>query len=507
MLKIPRRKPGMIPCVFPWSDNWGSVHLEWQRRKQETPGESDNRISPPIDESKQVDEGLGSDSPSSAESNDAAHDQIPEDSGPSINIETLIKTDFNLPKDWMREVHHTVHGPVLSFFLTRLIETRDNSEKSIFKTVIWKEIIIKTDLVPELHVLGQQYKGASSPSVPIEAIEDIQEFITTMDQLNVCRGSLLQNDLTESNCKIVHKDIRGIWCHNKCSLLVDPRNKEQICIFCCRIKRTVKQKLRRMTASGRDMKRIHIVISPKRKIALTKLREKLGTAKKATTRANLKISELGKELEDLRIKLQGCEASVISEHLQNGKITANTATALKEILSDAKRKGPQGRRYSEDWILLCMLLHMRSPTGYRFIHENGILPVPDVRTLRKYLAAIPASCGFDPKFFEVLKTTLAKRDPKDRHGVILIDEMATRESLGVNAGTLTMTGLIDFGEEGPKSTQFTERANHGLVLDVPAIDDVLCTAYRGFRVSWTSLGSGSLPISTKGNRIDGKCWS
>lgn len=233
----------MIPSIFPWSDNWGSVHLEWQKRKQETQGESANLISTPIDKSEQVDEGLGSDSPSSPESNDAAPDQTREDSGPSIiNIEKLIQADFNLPEGWRRKDHNSVHGSVLSFFRTRLIENRHNAEKPILKTVIWKEIVIKSDLVPELHVLGEQYKGAGPPSVPIEAIEDVQELITAIDQFNVCRGSLLQNELTESNCNVVHKDMRGIWCHNKCSLLVDPRNKEQICIFCRRIKRTVKQK-------------------------------------------------------------------------------------------------------------------------------------------------------------------------------------------------------------------------------------------------------------------------
>lgn len=42
--------------------------------------------------------------------------------------------------------------------------------------------------------------------------------------------------------------------------------------------------------------------------------------------------------------------------------------------------------------------------------------------------------------------------------------MATRESVTVNTKTLEYKGLVDFGEEGAGSVNFSDRANHGLVL-------------------------------------------
>ncbi|KAF0756831.1 Uncharacterized protein FWK35_00005272 [Aphis craccivora] len=41
-----------------------------------------------------------------------------------------------------------------------------------------------------------------------------------------------------------------------------------------------------------------------------------------------------------------------------------------------RKKGPKGNRYAEDWIMLCMLLHIRFPSGYSFMRENKLLPLP-----------------------------------------------------------------------------------------------------------------------------------
>lgn len=75
------------------------------------------------------------------------------------------------------------------------------------------------------------------------------------------------------------------------------------------------------------------------------------------------------------------------------------------------------------------------------------------------------SCGFDPKFFEMLKIVLDKRDDQDKHGILMLDEMMTRESIGVNTKNLSFTGLADFGATGPNpNPTFNEKANHALVV-------------------------------------------
>ncbi|XP_011877410.1 PREDICTED: uncharacterized protein LOC105567277 [Vollenhovia emeryi] len=122
--------------------------------------------------------------------------------------------------------------------------------------------------------------------------------------------------------------------------------------------------------------------------------------------------------------------------------------AMLEIMKAAKCANPKSRRYNEEWILTCILMHMKSPSAYEFLRSNEILPVPCVRTIRRYLSLIDTPCGFDKKFFEMFKLTLEKKEEKQKHGVILLDEIHLRESINVNSKKLTYTGLVDFGIDG-----------------------------------------------------------
>lgn len=84
------------------------------------------------------------------------------------------------------------------------------------------------------------------------------------------------------------------------------------------------------------------------------------------------------------------------------------------------------------------------------------------------------SCGFDREFFEIMKLALSKMSEPLKHGVLLLDEITTRESVNVDTKNLSYEGLIDFGDGDTKSTDFTEKANHGLVLMFQSIDGNHC---------------------------------
>lgn len=77
---------------------------------------------------------------------------------------------------------------------------------------------------------------------------------------------------------------------------------------------------------------------------------------------------------------------------------------------------------------------------------------------------IETPCGFDDKFFELLKVFFDKKSDVQKHGVLLLDEISLRESISVNSATLTYTGLVDFGPDGKQSADVGEKANHGLVI-------------------------------------------
>ncbi|KAF0740072.1 Uncharacterized protein FWK35_00016710 [Aphis craccivora] len=125
---------------------------------------------------------------------------------------------------------------------------------------------------------------------------------------------------------------------------------------------------------------------------------------------------------------------------------------VQEIVNASKVTNLKNRRYSENWILLCMLLKIRSPSTYGFLREQGILPLPCPRTIRKYLSLLDISCGFDKNLFQLTE---------QKHEMLVYDEMFLRESFSVNSKKLTYSGLEDFEEESESSGL---NANHALVF-------------------------------------------
>ncbi|KAF0710723.1 THAP-type domain-containing protein, partial [Aphis craccivora] len=81
-----------------------------------------------------------------------------------------------------------------------------------------------------------------------------------------------------------------------------------------------------------------------------------------------------------------------------------------------------------------------SPSGYKYLYENKILPLPCVTSIRKHLRAVKIGCGFDEE-----------------------------ESKSVNTKTLTYLGLEDFGDGFKDKSQ--DKANHALVLMLQSLAD------------------------------------
>jgi hypothetical protein len=76
-------------------------------------------------------------------------------------------------------------------------------------------------------------------------------------------------------------------------------------------------------------------------------------------------------------------SSINLEYRLDKNVPFNQRIFLTEIVSASNIKNKKGRRYSENWSLLCMLFHIRSPCGYTFLLNNDILPLPCVRTIRR----------------------------------------------------------------------------------------------------------------------------
>lgn len=152
-------------------------------------------------------------------------------------------------------------------------------------------------------------------------------------------------------------------------------------------------------------------------------------------------------------------------------VPAAQKTAMKEITAAASTKNSKGRRYSEDWIMLSMLMNIRSPGYYEFLRKKNVIPLPSKRTIRSYFSLIDTKCGFDEKFSYLLKKHFDAKTSMQRYGVVLLDEINLRKSVAVCSKNLTYVGLTDFSDDGPQSSNIEEQATHGLVIMFQPLSD------------------------------------
>lgn len=159
------------------------------------------------------------------------------------------------------------------------------------------------------------------------------------------------------------------------------------------------------------------------------------------------------------------EANLTDEHLNN--IPKNQKLVIQQIISAAKKTDSRGNRYSEEFIMLCMLLNIRSKSDYEQLRSLKVLPLPCTKTIRDYMSLIDLKCGFDDNFFKLLKQSFSKKkmiQNKTFHGDITVDKMSLRTSVSVKSKTLTYSGLVDMGEDGEQSSNIEDLADHGLGL-------------------------------------------
>jgi len=87
--------------------------------------------------------------------------------------------------------------------------------------------------------------------------------------------------------------------------------------------------------------------------------------------------------------------------------------------------------------------------------------LPCFRTVRKYLSQVKSECGFDEKFFQLLKKKISILTNEQKHGMLLFDEIMLRESIHVKSSTLTYSGLENLGKDYPQDQNTSLKANHG----------------------------------------------
>lgn len=138
-------------------------------------------------------------------------------------------------------------------------------------------------------------------------------------------------------------------------------------------------------------------------------------------------------------------------------------------------------------------IFIRSPSAYEFLRTQQILPLPCFRTVRRYLSQVKSECGFDEKFFQLLKKKISILSNEQRHGMLLFDEIMLRESIHVNSSTLTYSGLENLGNN-PQDQNTNLKANHGLVFMFQSLSANFCQPIGVFSSKGTVSGLKLYPM-------------
>ncbi|XP_024882946.1 uncharacterized protein LOC112461798 [Temnothorax curvispinosus] len=194
------------------------------------------------------------------------------------------------------------------------------------------------------------------------------------------------------------------------------------------------------------------------------MRKKLNNQTRKAKRTKYRVELLMQSLKNKEAEIVAIQDQTLNEKCSALKVPATQRIALKEIIAAASKKHDRGRRYTDEWIMLCVLMNIWSPGFYEFLRKNNVMPLPCTRTIRNYISLINTKCGFDEHFAQLLKKQFETRTPLQRHGVLLLDEINLRKSVAVCSKNLTYVGLTDLGDDEQQSTDLSEQATHGLVL-------------------------------------------
>jgi len=84
----------------------------------------------------------------------------------------------------------------------------------------------------------------------------------------------------------------------------------------------------------------------------------------------------------------------------------------KKLLTPPEKNDPRGRRYTDEFIILCLLMNIKSKSYYEFLRTHNIISLPCTKTIQNYMSFVGSKCGFDEDFFKLMKKSFEKKDYK-----------------------------------------------------------------------------------------------
>lgn len=455
-----------VPTIFPKCPSY----LSWKVKKRKSPAARHNTSAPMKKRALHVSGcNVNTQGP---EACDVASEPCSVDDVSVPLFDQLFSSPLSVTLPSARWGHHNIDldglQNVVYTEVQRVPDLRCPGTAKLAHVVTTKLVDITKDMQVTVTIMGK-HVSLERLEVPerLLCLEDVEKLLSDLDKLRLCGGgpSTKVYPLVHPVCASV--DSSGVWRHNNCSLFLLGNKPE--CQNCARLSDTLRIHQRRVVNRKKESKphctfRFSSVPSNEKMVAFRKAKYAL---KRSKTRLLKKVKALTAEVRKAQHKLQTIHAESLPEKLNNLNLPSAQLNLIEECVSASKCATKKNRRYTESWLSLCLLLHIRSPSGYSFLRENDILPLPCISTVRKYLSLVRVKCGFDSSFFNAFKK-MSMKDAYQRHGILVFDEVQVRKELSVNSKTMTYTGFANFGE-AVKAPD--ELADHGLVFTFQSFGD------------------------------------
>jgi len=117
--------------------------------------------------------------------------------------------------------------------------------------------------------------------------------------------------------------------------------------------------LRKMQKRSSIGQPVRVYFSPSKRSVLAKIKQTKRIATQRVVRAKKTILRLQNYLNNSKQQMKNTSDSTLLKMIEEYGISNSQSELLKEVFAAAKIQNPKNRRYSENWMLLCLLFQIR----------------------------------------------------------------------------------------------------------------------------------------------------
>lgn len=118
------------------------------------------------------------------------------------------------------------------------------------------------------------------------------------------------------------------------------------------------------------------------------LRKNKHIIQKKVLRVKFRAKQLQDKLNEAKENLDKVSSKNIEDLIKTHKLNDSKSVMIKEIVSASKFSNPRNRRYSENWLLLCLLFYIRASGAYKFLRNQQLFQLPCIILYKNILALL-----------------------------------------------------------------------------------------------------------------------